>query len=95
MKKLLSLLTVAIITLGNNDALAQSRNEANVATLYRTSAAVDNARIHMATFDTNVKKNNGSVFDYNWENCQIGAELFQGQSGLKVEYWCEKGFYRE
>ncbi|MBT7446622.1 MAG: hypothetical protein HN797_02530, partial [Tateyamaria sp.] len=56
MKKLLSLLTVAIITLGNNDALAQSRNEANVATLYRTSAAVDNARIHMATFDTNVKK---------------------------------------
>jgi hypothetical protein len=64
-----------------------------VYTLYRTSA-IPNApselmRIHMATFDADGGE------QYNRENCQLSAELFQAQPGVTVRYWCEKGRYRK
>jgi hypothetical protein len=29
------------------------------------------------------------------ENCQIAADLFMKQQGVKVKYWCEKGNYKK
>ena len=66
-----------------------------MATLYRSSVVAANARYHIATFDAGDKSYGGKVFDYNWENCQIVAGLFQEQPGVIVKYWCEKGFYKE
>ncbi len=40
-------------------------------TLYRGSPVIENARIHVASFNANEKEG------YNMENCQIAAELFQ------------------
>ena len=56
-------------------------------TLYRSSMTGP-MRIHVATFDSN----DGD--EYNRENCQVGADLFAAQPGVKVRYWCEKGRYR-
>ena len=62
-------------------------------TLYRNSpVSIDNAslqRIHVATFDGYDDEN------YNRENCQIAASLFQNQQGVTVKYWCEKGVFRK
>jgi hypothetical protein len=51
--------------------------------LYRTSSAIPNARLPIATFDAP----DGS--DYNRENCAISANLRMGQPGVVVVYWCE------
>jgi len=45
-------------------------------------------RVHVATFDAREDEK------YNNENCQVARELFAGQSGVTVSYWCEKGRYR-
>ncbi len=69
-------------------------DEAEIATLYRSSPVIKNARIHVATFDAvsmGSEPLEQTTFDYNWENCLIAAELFQHQEGVKVRYWCEKG----
>jgi hypothetical protein len=58
-------------------------------TLYRGSPVIENARIHIASFDAKEKES------YNMENCQIAAELFQKQPGVTVKYWCEKGVFRK
>ncbi len=63
--------------------------EGRVAALYRSSRDFPEMRIHIATFDADEK------FEYNWENCQVAAGLFQEQPGVKVRYWCEKGRYRK
>jgi hypothetical protein len=60
-------------------------------TLYRSSVAISEARIHVATFDAD---DGIATPSYNSENCQIAAELFQGQRGVRVRYWCEPGRYR-
>lgn len=60
----------------------------SVYTLYRNSPAFANMRIHVATFDAEEKE------PYNLDNCQITAKLFQGQPGISVRYWCERGRYR-
>jgi hypothetical protein len=57
----------------------------SAATLYRSTMTDAQMRIHVATFDA---KESAS---YNWENCQVARGLFQGQSGVTVKYWCEKG----
>ena len=68
--------------------------EADVYTLYRNSASDRNAaghsamRLHVATFDT---RETGT---YNQENCDVARKLFQQQSGVTVNYWCEKGRYK-
>lgn len=56
-------------------------------TLYRGSIVGD-MRIHLATFDADEGRN------YNQNNCQLAADLFQQQPGVTVRYWCEKGRFR-
>jgi hypothetical protein len=56
--------------------------------LYRNSvldATSDSAsRILIASFDA---PESGS---YNFSNCQLAAQLFQDQPGVKTKFWCEK-----
>lgn len=46
-------------------------------------------RIHIATFDAI----EGAT--YNRDNCEISKTLFQGQSGVTVTYWCERGYFNK
>ena len=57
-------------------------------TLYRASAADPRLRVHVATFDT------AGGDAYNRDNCRIAADLFAGQPGVTIRYWCEKGRHR-
>lgn len=77
-----TLLALALFSLSgcNND---------NRYTLYRASPLDQAMRIHMATFDAA----DGEA--YNQENCQIVANLMKNQPGVTVNYWCEKGPFRE
>jgi hypothetical protein len=45
-------------------------------------------RIHIATFDAK----DGDA--YNRENCNLASKLYQGQPGVTVRFWCEKGRYQ-
>ena len=74
---------------------ARAKSENDVATMYRSSPVIDNARTHMATFDGDEKAYEGSRFDYNWYNCQLAAKLFNSQQDVISTFWCEKGFYKE
>ena len=56
-------------------------------TLYRTSLIIENARMHVATFNADAGEG------YNWDNCLIAAKLFQSQPDVKTYFWCEKGEY--
>lgn len=56
-------------------------------TLYRGDEG-SNAKVHVATFDSN-----GGA-RYNHESCQLAADLFQLQPGVKSIFWCERGRYR-
>ena len=58
-------------------------------TLYRSSVVMDNARLHVASFDA------ADGNDYNDENCTQAQQLFQAQAGTKVRFWCEKGRFKE
>ncbi len=51
--------------------------------LVRTSTANSALRIPVATFDA------AESADYNRGNCEIARDLFAGQGGVRVEYWCE------
>jgi len=73
----------------------QSKNPKDMATLYRDSVVIENARMHIATFNSSIEAWRGTVFSYNWENCMTAAKLFQGQSGVKTRFWCEKGPYKK
>ena len=64
-------------------------SEGNVYTLYRGSVPNEHARIHVATFDADEKE------EYNKGNCEIAQELLQKQPGVKVKYWCEKGYFKK
>lgn len=59
-------------------------------TLYRDSATdgLHAIRIHVASFDAVDGE------EYNRENCELARQLFSGQEGVKVKFWCEKGRYR-
>ncbi|WP_171101567.1 hypothetical protein [Ruegeria sp. HKCCD7255] len=59
--------------------------EENTYSLYRTSLVNGISKVHIATFDTS----NGG--DYNFESCQLAAELFQKQPSVKTKFWCEQG----
>ncbi len=50
-------LSISLVACGNGEPY----------TLYRGSPAIENARIHIATFDANESE------PYNMENCQIAA----------------------
>jgi len=58
-----------------------------VSTLYRTSLIIENARLHVATFNADAGEG------YNWGNCLQAAKLFQSQPDVKTYFWCEKGEY--
>lgn len=63
--------------------------EADTYTLYRSSVLLENARLHVASFDA------ADGAKYNDENCQQAQELYQGQPGVKVKFWCEKGRFKK
>ena len=81
-----SMCLTILVTAATIEASAQ---ESNVSTLYRNSVLDSEMRIHIATFDVDEVDPS-----YNSENCQIAAQLFQGQLGVTVRYWCEPGRYR-
>jgi hypothetical protein len=58
-------------------------------TLYRASTVPGIKRIHIATFDADEND------EYNRTNCDTARSLFEGQLGVVVRYWCEKGYYRD
>jgi hypothetical protein len=60
-----------------------------VYTLYRASTVPGIKRIHIATFDADEND------EYNRTNCDTARSLFEGQLGVVVRYWCEKGSYRD
>ena len=95
MKRLTATLCLMIaVLLGSAGVSAQTTNENEIATLYRSSVVIKNARILIATFNADIKSG-GGTFAYNWENCQIAATLFQRQGGVKTQFWCEKGPYKK
>lgn len=84
MRRLLAALVVGIALC--SPAAAQS--DADVLTLYRNSVVDGTMRIHVATFDSSDGR------DYNAENCDLAANLFQRQEGISVRFWCEPGHFR-
>jgi hypothetical protein len=62
---------------------ATAAPESTTFKLYRESVAPVLERVHVATFDAPHGR------DYNFENCWTAAELFAGQPGVSVRYWCE------
>jgi hypothetical protein len=58
-------------------------------TLYRSSVAITDARMHVATFDAS----DGAA--YNRENCETAARLFAAQPAVTVRFWCEPGRFHE
>jgi hypothetical protein len=69
---------LAALTVG---LMTSSADASGVYRLYRSSAAISEARVYVATFNaTNVD---------NEENCEIARGLFQSQPGVVVIYWCE------
>lgn len=80
-------LLAAILVLSSLPAFAQSDDE--VYTLYRNSVLDASMRLHVATFDSADGK------DYNAENCNVAADLFQRQDGVQTRFWCEPGRYHE
>jgi hypothetical protein len=59
-----------------------------VYTLYRNSPGFADMRIHVASFDAAQDK------EYNRTNCEAARDLFAGQSGTAVRYWCERGRFQ-
>jgi hypothetical protein len=80
-------LLAAILALTATGASAQSDDE--VYTLYRSSVLDPSMRLHVATFDSTDGK------DYNAENCNLAADLFQRQDGVQTRFWCESGRYHK
>jgi hypothetical protein len=63
-------------------------NSARTYTLYRSSLTSETLRIHVASFDT------ADGEDYNRDNCFLARDLYAGQPGVIVKYWCELGRFR-
>lgn len=80
--KLLSIIGVAFLA-------GCSFLDDGVYTLYRTSATLSNARIHVGTFDA------ADGDEYNSYNCNTAAGLFARQPKIQVRYWCEKGKFHK
>ena len=80
-----TLIVATILAIASTSRAAEQ--ERGVFTLYRLSTVVQNARIHIATFDAE-QKIPEATSQYNLENCQIAASLFREQEGVKIVYWC-------
>lgn len=68
--------------------LVGCKDTKDVYTLYRTSVIVQNARIHVATFDSSDGEK------YNSEECFHAVDLYQNQPNVLTRFWCEKGLYK-
>jgi len=64
-------------------------NKTDIYTLYRSSTVIEEARIHVATFDVI-----DDQFGYNKENCSLAAKLFKRQPDTEVSFWCESGRFK-
>ena len=97
MKKLTIIfcLTFAALLGSVGESLSETKNPQNIATLYKDSVVIKNARILIATFNSEEKAWGDGVFDYNWQNCLTAAHLFMAQPDAKTRFWCEKGSYKE
>ncbi len=85
------LISIAFIALAMSGAVgAGTTPEDEVYTLYRNSVTAPGMRIHIATFDAT-----DSGEGYNFENCNIAADLFRQQPGVATRFWCERGRYRK
>jgi hypothetical protein len=91
MKKFLFIISLLLLSPASGSELRDYEK----ATLYRNSVAIENVRMHIATFDANTQMFGGSVFDYNWLNCTKAAELFGRQPRARTQFWCEKGGYKK
>ena len=87
MKRQLILLALVIAL---TSILAGCSVNSGIFTLYRNSVIDRSMRIHVATFDA---ADGGEK--YNSENCDLAANLFASQAGVKTRFWCEKGIYRK
>ena len=85
--RILAGLVVAVAMAG---AVGASTPEDAAYTLYRNSVTAPGMRIHVATFDAT---NSGQ--GYNFENCNVAADLFSRQPGVLTRFWCERGRYRK
>jgi hypothetical protein len=65
--------------------LSACGSESDRYTLYRNGVMDAQARYHVASFDTVDGRK------YNNENCNLAAELFLKQPGVKTRFWCEQG----
>ncbi len=70
-------------------------DDTGTVTLYKDSVIIPNARLLIATFNSDEKALGGNSLQYNWENCQLASQLFQQQPDAKTRFWCEKGAYKE
>jgi hypothetical protein len=70
-------------------ACSAGSSDTDTFTLYRNSVTEENMRIHVAIFDAAEKE------EYNRGNCEQAQVLFEGQAGVKVKFWCEKGRFRK
>lgn len=84
MNVLLMPLLSAVVTVAT---LITACSDGSAYTLYRDSPVSSSMRVHVATFNTS----DGEA--YNKENCQLAERLFQGQPGVTVKFWCEKGTF--
>lgn len=80
-------LTVVWIAAGLVSGCSDLLHSSNSYTLYRSSTVLE-GRIHVATFDADETEG------YNRDNCETARGLFEGQPGVEVRYWCEKGRFR-
>lgn len=80
-----------VLTVGIGLVGCSGSSDDHVFTLYRTSPTAQGAsmRLHVATFDS------ADGESYNSGNCEVARGLFQGQLGVTVRYWCEKGRFRK
>ena len=84
---LLALSSVCCRPVANDHAVADNIVADSVAyTLYRNSNMDKDARIHIASYDTD----EGATFNH--QNCEAAAELLSQR--FAEDYWCEIGSFR-
>ena len=69
-------LTIAVLLGSAGVSFAQTKNTNDIATLYKDSVIIRNARILIATFNSGEKSYGAGIFDYNWKNCITAARFF-------------------
>jgi hypothetical protein len=86
MKILFLVIFVLVISMPANSHQPDRVPADEVYTLYRGSPVDKDHRYKIATFDAVHGES------YNRENCIIARNLFSGQLGVTVDYWCDNGY---